>query len=81
MEQNTAELDPVPPSELDPRRKPFWRPAEMKRLGMGSHQTVLDAIEAGDIPVTKVGRKLLIPTAWIRRQMQLPELDASPEND
>lgn len=75
MTTNTAVLDHVPPSELDPRIKAFWRPSELHRLGMGAHQTVLAAIQAGEIPAVKIGRKLLIPTAWIRRQMQLPDVD------
>lgn len=75
MEPNTAELDRVAAWELDPRRKPFWKPGELSRLGMGSHQTVLDAIEAEQIPCLRVGRKVLIPTSWLRRQMQLPDID------
>jgi excisionase family DNA binding protein len=67
---NTAELDPA---ELDPLQKPFWKPAELHRLGMGRHNTVLDAIDRGDIPAVKVGRKVLIPTSWIRRQLGLDD--------
>ena len=71
MATNTAALDP---DELDPNKKPFWKPAELHRLGFGHHTAVLHTIEAGDIQAVRIGRKRLIPTNWIRQQMQLPEL-------
>lgn len=47
-------------------------------------RTVRAAAEAGQIPSTKVGKKYLIPTSWLREQMsqpspapvaQMPDLD------
>lgn len=74
MERNIAQLDRVSADELDPRVKPFWKPSELHRLGLGSHQTVLAAIERKEIHALRVGRKILVPTAWLRAQMYLPEI-------
>ncbi len=64
----TASLDP---SELDPAVKPFHAPRELAGLGFGDPKTVYAAIARGEIPVVRVGRKMLVPTAWIRRSMAL----------
>ena len=71
---NTADFDS---RELDPSVKPFWKPSEMHRLGLGSHRAVLYAIESGEIEAVRIGKRLLIPTMWIRRKMQLPDLPSS----
>lgn len=62
--------------QLDPKVKPFHKPSELVEYGFGDHKTILDAIRRGEIPCTRVGRKLLIPTAWVRRQI-LPDEAAS----
>lgn len=36
-------------------------------------KTVLNAIQDGEIPCTKLGRAFLVPTAWVLRQAQLEE--------
>jgi hypothetical protein len=69
---NSAGIDP---DELDPLKKPFWKTNELHRLGMGHQTAVLAAIKAGDIDAVRIGRKLLIPTAWVRRALGL---DAQP---
>lgn len=62
------------PDELDPMKKPFWSPSEVRRLGFGHQAWVLRAIREGEIEHIRIGRKFLIPTTWIRRQMGLPDL-------
>lgn len=57
---------------LDPAFKPFHKPRELVDLGFASDmKTIYGAISRGEIPVVRVGRKMLVPTAWIRRAMGL----------
>jgi hypothetical protein len=63
----------VDPPELDPTVKPWLRPDDLVPLGFGVRKTVYAAIKAGQIPSTRIGRKLLVPTWWVRRQLQLDE--------
>ena len=49
---------------------PFVQPIELaKRWGI-NHKTVLTAVHDGKIPATRVGRRLLIPRAWVEAQEQ-----------
>jgi hypothetical protein len=58
--------------ELDPAVKPFHKPRELVDLGFASDmKTIYGAISRGEIPVVRVGRKMLVPTAWIRLPMGL----------
>jgi hypothetical protein len=63
--------------ELDPLAKPFHKPAELHELGFGDRKTIREAIARGEIPVVRIGRKVLIPTAWVRRQLQLDDPPAA----
>jgi excisionase family DNA binding protein len=72
----TAVLDPH--GELDPVLNPWLRPDDLARLGLGDRKTIYRAIHTGDIPSTKVGRKLLVPTWWVRRQLQLDDPTSEP---
>jgi excisionase family DNA binding protein len=45
---------------------------EVARLTGRDQRTIRAAAEAGQIPSTKVGKKYLIPTAWLREQMSEP---------
>lgn len=56
---------------LDPTETPFLRPAQVASALGVNVKTVLGAIQAGDIPCTKLGRAFLVPTAWVVRQAQL----------
>lgn len=56
---------------LDPVETPFLRVPDLVRLGFGNEKTIYDAIGREEIPVVRVGRKLLIPTAWVRRTLQI----------
>jgi hypothetical protein len=57
--------------QLDPTTRPFLRVSDLPAFGFGDRKTVYAAIHRGDIPVVRVGRKVLVPTAWVRRSMQL----------
>jgi excisionase family DNA binding protein len=60
---------------LDPAENPTMTVEELAEiLGTGRTATY-DAVRQGGLPVIKVGRKLLIPTAAVRR---LLELDPAP---
>jgi excisionase family DNA binding protein len=61
------------PPHLDPAVKPFHKPMELVDLGFGEPKTIYAAIQRGEIPVVRVGRKMLVPTAWIRRAMALDD--------
>lgn len=51
-----------------PTRSPFLTTdALAERWGI-DRKTVLNAIQSGDVPCTKVGRRWLIPLAWINTQ-------------
>jgi hypothetical protein len=63
--------------DFDPATKPFYKVAELSRLGFGDPKTLHAAIARKEIPVVRVGRKLLVPTAWVRRQLQIDEPAAS----
>ena len=49
-------------------------PTVAQALGI-SRATAYHAIRAGEIPAIKVGSRVLVPTAWLRRVLQLDELD------
>jgi hypothetical protein len=57
--------------ELDPRTVPFVKPTQLPELGFGSQKAVYAGIKRGDIPSVRVGHRLLIPTAWVRRALLL----------
>ena len=65
------------PQSLDPRKKPFYRPMELVDAGFGDPKTIYAAIKRGDIPVVRIGRKLLVPTAWVRRAMALDDPESA----
>jgi hypothetical protein len=72
MPDTTAVVD-LSQVELDPVLKPWQRPDDLTRCGFGDRKVVYRAIKSGDIPSTKVGRKLLVPTWWVRRQLHLDD--------
>jgi hypothetical protein len=56
----------VPPFDPD---KPFTSVATLVALGFGAERTVYEAIARRDIPSTTVGKKRLVPTSWVLRQL------------
>jgi excisionase family DNA binding protein len=54
--------------------RPFVSPEELaNRWGMNK-KTVYSAIREGHVPITRVGRRILIATAWV-------ELQENPTHD
>ncbi len=60
---------------LDPVENPTMTVEELAALLGTGRSATYEAVRAGGLPVIKVGRKLLIPTAAVRR---LLELDGPP---
>jgi hypothetical protein len=58
-------------AELDPAVRRFLKPMELVSLGFGEPKTIYAAIKRGEIPVVRVGRKMLVPTSWICQAMAL----------
>lgn len=55
----------------DPEEQPTMRVPELAAaLGL-AESTVYDAIARGELPSIKIGRRLLIPTAGVRRKLEL----------
>lgn len=50
---------------------PVW-PDAGRILGL-SRQSAYDAATRGDIPTIRIGRRLLVPTAALRRMLQLDD--------
>lgn len=71
----------IVPSDLEDRL--FADVPEVASLTGMDQRTVRAAAESGQIPATRVGKKYLIPTAWIRTQMGLstPPTAAAPDLD
>lgn len=53
---------------------------EIARITGRDQRTIRAAAEAGQIPATKVGKKYMIPTSWLREQMSQPAA-AAPDLD
>ena len=55
----------------DPHERPTLRVEEAGRfLGLGRN-AAYDAVGRGDIPSIRIGRRLVVPTAGLRRLLQL----------
>ncbi len=39
----------------------------------GSRNPTYDAIRNGEIPSIRIGRRIMVPTAWLRRMLQVGE--------
>ncbi len=67
----TTDFQAVP----DPMQQPTITVTEAGRfLGLGK-ASAYEAVRRGDIPTIRIGRRLLVPTAALRRLLQL---DGSP---
>ena len=63
--------------ELDPAIHPTKTVDQAARLlGIG-RSTAFRAVDSGDIPSISIGRRLLIPTAALRRMLQIDEPGAA----
>jgi excisionase family DNA binding protein len=54
--------------------------ALVERWGI-DRKTILGAIADGKIPCTKVGRRWLIPLAWVQAQEDKQPAPAEPDNE
>lgn len=61
----------------DPKAQPFMTVREVGRATGSNVKTVYAAIDRGDIPFTRLGGKVLVPTAWVAAQARLG-LDPQP---
>ena len=64
----TANRTAVPDSAEQPTMR-VW-PETGQALGLG-RQSTYDAVARGEIPVIRIGRRLLVPTASLRRMLAL----------
>lgn len=55
----------------DPAERPTLTVSEAGRLLGISRQSAYDAATRGDLPTIRIGRRLLVPTAALRRMLQL----------
>lgn len=64
----------------DPSVKPLMTPMELIECGVLPHRktAIYGAIERGEIPSIRIGSRLLIPVAELRRQWGLDLGEASP---
>jgi hypothetical protein len=58
--------------EGDWLREPFVRVDDLAEHGFGERKSLYEAVKRGDIPSVRLGRKVLIPTTWVREAMRLP---------
>jgi excisionase family DNA binding protein len=56
---------------LDPVENPTMTVEELAELLGTGRTATYDAVRQGNLPVIRVGRKLLIPTAAVRRLLEL----------
>jgi excisionase family DNA binding protein len=54
----------------------FFSAPDAARILNCDERTIRRAAAAGTIPATKVGAKWLIPTVWLRQQVNPPDLAA-----
>jgi hypothetical protein len=57
---------------------PFVRVDDLADHGFGERKALYDAVRRGDIPSVRLGRKVLIPTTWVREAMRLPLTSDQP---
>jgi hypothetical protein len=72
-------MSPIP----DPAEQPFmplWsddEPCAGRTIGLGRSSTYL-AAERGEIPTVRFGRRVVVPTAALRRLAQIDSVDRRP---
>lgn len=62
---------------LDPEKQPTLGVEDLSAIGLGHITTIRTAIKEGRIPNVGIGRTIQVPTAWVRRKLQLDEPVAS----
>jgi hypothetical protein len=56
---------------LDPEKRPTLGVNDLSLIGFGHEITIRTAIKQGRIPNVGIGRTIQVPTAWVRRTLQL----------
>lgn len=74
MASNTNHTEPLPRAEECPT-VPLW-PTAARAFNLG-RSAAYNAAERGDIPTIRIGRRLVVPTAALRRMLGLDEVAAS----
>jgi len=63
---------PIPETiDLDPTRRPTISVDELASVLDVARSTAFEAVRRGDVPAIRVGRRIRIPTAGVRRLLQL----------
>jgi excisionase family DNA binding protein len=57
--------------DLNPLRRPVLSVEELAELLGTGRTATYDAVRRGEIPSIKIGRKVLVPTAAVRRLLEL----------
>lgn len=57
----------------DPEVQPVMTPAEIASVFGASMPTIYDWIKSGEIPSIRLGRKIVIPTAAVRKLLGLDD--------
>jgi hypothetical protein len=57
----------------DPAVQPTMRVDEVKDVFQISRGAAYEAVKTGDIPSIRIGGRIVIPTSWVRRALQLDD--------
>jgi excisionase family DNA binding protein len=63
----------------NPSEQPTMTIDEARTALRLSRSSAYDAARSGDLPTVRVGRRLLVPTAALRRMLQLDEVGGSSD--
>lgn len=58
---------------VDPAENPTLGVEDLSRIGFGHERTIRTAIKEKRIPNVGIGRNIQVPTAWVRRKLQLDD--------
>ena len=67
--------------DLDPRTHPTTSIEDTARVLGVAKSSAYVAVANGEIPSIRVGRRLLVPTAALRRMLQLADAASNPQDD
>lgn len=71
--QGMTDTDPHPVRLPDPRERPTLTIVEAGGILGLCKSSAYDAVHRGELPVIKIGRRLLVPTAALRRMLALDD--------
>jgi excisionase family DNA binding protein len=64
----------------DPREKPWLTVAELAAITGEGEKAIRAALDAGHLPMLRVGRYVRIPTAALLAQLGITTTDAQPDD-